>query len=82
MTRTRGPSVIPGQRNGKKPPPLPADIPAERTSCGYCGARSDIGCSHSRAHARDRAIYFASAGAHPGGSIPSFFGQGASSSGY
>lgn len=62
MTRTRGPSVIPQQRHYKnKPPPLPAVIPAERTSCGWCGARSDIGCSHSRAHARDRAIYFINA---------------------
>jgi len=64
MKRTRGPSVIPQQRRGDcKPPPLPAIVPDERTSCGYCGARSDIGCSHSLAHAFDRAIYFRSVGA-------------------
>lgn len=60
--RTRGASVIP-QRTGKKPPPLPAIVPDERTSCGWCGARSDVGCRHSQAHARDRAIYFRTAGA-------------------
>lgn len=61
MTRTRGPSVIAGQHNGNKPPPLPAIIPAERTSCGWCGTRSDVGCAHSRAHAFDQSIYFRSA---------------------
>lgn len=60
MTRTRGPSVIPDQRRTKQPP-LPAIIPAERTSCSWCGTRSDVGCSHSQAHARDRAIYFINA---------------------
>ncbi len=62
--RTRGPSVIPQQRGRmNKPPPLPAIIPEERTSCSWCGARSDIGCTHSRAIAFDRSIYFRSAGA-------------------
>lgn len=27
-------------------PPLPADMPLERTSCPRCGVRSDIGCRH------------------------------------
>ena len=60
--RTRGPSGHAVQRNSHKPPPLPANIPDERTSCGWCGTRSDVGFEHSRAVAFDRSIYFRSMG--------------------